>query len=269
MSGLQGVGVGAERALDSVGTVERNGRGQPNRGAAIDQYVRHVALAVERRLIERRQAARIRRVERGSVVDQDRQHRRLFLHDGEVQRRAAKVGAIHRPIDVGGRLLSQPSQIGDRTGRYRREDVVHSAVGEQVIDDFLVGLAEDRRPADDFELVVVARANRIGAVLHKEPDDGERVGLGDKMQREGIVALVADVGVSAALEERRDDTFVLHAEVERCAQSRMPRQHAALVDEIGVSIQDCDECRKIVGIRSLEQGREVRCRRSFCGAPTP
>ena len=86
----------------------------------------------------------------------------------------------------------------------------------------------------------VARANRIGAVLHKEPDDGERVGLGDKMQREGIVALVADVGVSAALEERRDDTFVLHAEVERRAQSGMPRQHAALVDEIGVSIQDCD-----------------------------
>ena len=66
------------------------------------------------------------------------------------------------------------------------------------------------------------------------------IGLGDKMQREGIVTLVADVRVGAALEERRDDTFVLHAEVERRAQSRMPRQHAALVDEIGVSIKDCD-----------------------------
>ena len=229
--GFKRVGIGAQRALDIVGTVESNGGGQPNRRAAIDQCLRHVALAVERRLIERRQAARIRRVESGAMVDQDRQRRRLFLHDRKVQRRAAKVGAVHLPIDVGWRLLGQPSQIADGTGRYRREDVVHSAVGEEVIDDLLVGLAEDRRPADDFELVVVAGANRIGTVLHEEPDDGERVGLGDKMQREGIVALVADVRVGAALEERRDDTFVLHAEVERRAQPRMPRQHAALVDE--------------------------------------
>ena len=84
-----------------------------------------------------------------------------------------------------------------------------------------------------------AGANRIRAVFDKELDDREVAALGGKMNRERVIAVVADVGVGAAFEQRLHDGFVPRAEVQRGPPACMPRQHATLVDEIKL-IQDCD-----------------------------
>ncbi len=47
------------------------------------------------------------------------------------------------------------------------------------------------------------------------------------MNREGVVALVADVRVGAALEQSSHDRFVSTAEMQRGAQTGIARQRAA------------------------------------------
>jgi len=53
---------------------------------------------------------------------------------------------------------------------------VSRAVGEQVVGDVLVKRTEARRPSDDLELVVVAGADRVGAMLDQSADDAELPG---------------------------------------------------------------------------------------------
>ena len=65
----------------------------------------------------------------------------------------------------------------NRAGRNGREDVVTRSVREQVVDDVRSCIPEDARPSDDVEVVTVASANRIGAMLDQQPYGVEIVPL--------------------------------------------------------------------------------------------
>ena len=115
---------------------------------------------------------------------------------------------------------------------------VPRAVRQQVVDDLGMDLdaGKARRPADDVELVIVDLAgDGLRAVFDEQPDDREVAALGGEMQRERVVAFVADVRIGAALRAasgRRPRACA--AEVQRRPQSGMPLERAALVDDVGV-----------------------------------
>ena len=72
----------------------------------------------------------------------------------------------------------------------------------EIVDDFALPVAEHGRPADDLELVPSSAPIGVRAVLDQQLDDVEIVVLGGEVQRNRVVAFVADVGIGAALEQR-------------------------------------------------------------------
>ena len=133
---------------------------------------------------------------------------------------------------------------------------VPRAVRQQVLDDGGADLdvGEAGRPADDVELMVVLLTrDRPGAVLHEQRDDFEVAALGGEVQWERVVAFIANVRIRAALEQRPDDFDVLDAEMQRRAQSRVPLECAALVDDVGISIENRGERCDVASIGGPEQ----------------
>ena len=141
----------------------------------------------------------------------------------------------------------------------RREDVVPGAVGQEIVDDVLVRVSEAGRPADDVEPVIVDLASGgLRAVVDEQLDDGQIAALCGKVQRERVVSLITDVRVGAAIEEQFDDRFVMHAEVQRGAESGVPLQRTALVDDVGLRVEHLAH----TSDRAVVCSREQRLKRS-------
>ncbi len=152
-----------------------------------------------------------------------------------MQRRAPLVGAVHPAREIRGRRRDQRADRIDLADGDGRKNVMAGAVREQVVDQLAVGLdiVPAARPADHLELVPVAGADRIGAVLDQQADHREVLPLRRKVQRHGVVALVADVGVGAVLEQRADHGLVIDAEVQRGAKAGVTAEMAALLISSG------------------------------------
>ena len=125
-------------------------------------------------------------------------------------------------------------------------------------------VVETHRPAKHIELVRGASANRIGTVVDEQLDDSEIATLGGEMNGVCVVTFVADVRIGAAIEQRSHDGLVPRAEVQRRAQTRIAWQRAALVDDVGMLVEDRGNCSGVAFAGSREQRRE-RCLRSTTG----
>ena len=114
----QGVRVFANQPLDLLRPLEGDGRGQRDGGTAGDQQARHLVFAVQRCLIQRRQADGVLETQVGPELDQRGERRSLLLDDREVQRRAAVIRAIHPLIEIGAgfRQLANDSGLAHRDG---------------------------------------------------------------------------------------------------------------------------------------------------------
>jgi len=130
------------------------------------------------------------------------------------------------------------------------------AVGEEVLGDIDVQrICETHRPADDFELVHVARADRVGAMRDQLSDDVELPALSGEVQRKRVISLVSNVRVGAALEQEIDHLLVhaVHREVERGAFSGVTGQCGASVDDIGMVVEHTSDARFVATLSAGEQ----------------
>ena len=75
------------------------------------------------------------------------------------------------------------------------------SVGEQIVDDIALVLAEAGRPSDDVELVVVAFADGLRAVLDQEANGLEGSFSAAKCSGVAVSPSSANVRFRAALEE--------------------------------------------------------------------
>ena len=143
------------------------------------------------------------------------------------------------------------------------------AVRQQVREDVRLHghVVPARGPADHLELVAVAGADRIGAVLEEQPYHRQILVLGREVQRVGVVAFVADVRIGAAREEQPHDRLVGDAEVQRAAEAGVSRQRAALAHQPGVCVEQRGEADDVAGRRGREDAVERRLARSrvACG----
>ena len=80
--------------------MQKHGGRDRERRAAIEQHLRHGGFAVERRLVQRREAGRVGRLDVGAKFEQCLERRRLFLHDRQVQRTPAVIGSIHGLVHI-------------------------------------------------------------------------------------------------------------------------------------------------------------------------
>ena len=106
-------------------------------------------------------------------------------------------------------LADDPAHLVGEVHRDRRKDVMPGAALEQQLDDGAlrvgVGAVPARRPADRFELVIVAVADRIDAGIEEPSHHVDVSGGGSPMQRRGVIAVLERVHVEAAIEQQVDD----------------------------------------------------------------
>ena len=135
------------------------------------------------------------------------------------------------------------------------------AVREKVFADLdMRGIVETHRPTEHVELVRGAGANRVGAVRDEQLDHGQVAAFGGEMNRIRVVAFVADVRIGAALEERPHDGLMPRAEVKGRPQARIARQRAALIDEVGMVVENRRHSGGVARAGGGEQRGERRLR---------
>ena len=219
-----------------------------------DQDLRQRLPAGECGLIERGEPALIPRLGIGAERQQRPQRGRLSLDDGQVQRGPAPVRAIHdareRRRIRGGRRV-EGVDVADGGGR---EQVMAGASRQQEREDLRLHghVVPARGPPDHLELVAVAGADRIGAVIEEQPDDRQVLVLGREMQRVRDVAFVADVGIGAAFEQQSDDRLVGDAEVQRGPESGVAGQRAALAHQLGMRVEQGGQLDDVAGVGRRE-----------------
>ena len=94
-------------------------------------------------------------------------------------------------------------------------------------------------PAEHLELVAVAGTDRIGPVLDQQSNDAEMLFLRGEVQRHRVVALVADVGIGAAIEQPLDGRLVAAVDLGMQGRPRAPMagKAASLVDDARVRVE--------------------------------
>ncbi len=158
------------------------------------------------------------------------------------------IRAIHVPLQMGRRCRHQPAHDLDLTGRDGGQNRVAGSVRDQILDDRPVGalVSEAGGPADDVELVIVDFArDGFRSVLDEQLDNREVSALGREMQRECVIAFVADVRIGPAIQEQLHDWLVVHAEMQRRPKPRVALEHATLVDDAGMAVEDVADARHV------------------------
>jgi hypothetical protein len=110
------------------------------------------------------------------------------------------------------------------------------AAGEEIIRHVLPHAPEARRPAEHADLVVIARPDHVGAGLDQHLDHLKIRRVGGEVKRVGVVTVVADVDVGAALEQQPDAGRAVSPG--RHVQRRPPPEVSATgVDQIGMRVE--------------------------------
>ena len=107
LPGSRQSGSSAQDPLQIFGPLKPERGWHTNPRAASDEQFGHLVLAVESGLVEWRQARRVEGLGIGAEIEQRGKRSRLFLDDGEMQRSAPVVGAVHRPIEIGTRSATR------------------------------------------------------------------------------------------------------------------------------------------------------------------
>src|SRR5262249_23635008 len=78
-------------------------------------------------------------------------------------------------------------------------EIEPGAMSEEIIRHVLAHASEASGPAEHADLVVVALADHIGARFDQEHDDLQVRSVSRKMQRIGVVAIITDANIRAAI----------------------------------------------------------------------
>ena len=133
------------------------------------------------------------------------------------------------------------------------------AVGQQIRNNLGIGLdvIPRRRPTDDAQFVVVAFADRIGPMLHQKTNDGEAMLFHGEVERIGVVALAADIGTGATLEQQLNRRFAVAED--GLVQRRSHTLAAARVNQLGMRVKQRGESRHITFSSGIAQRGDRLC----------
>ena len=137
----------------------------------------------------------------GAEFDQERDHLRAVLGDGEVQRALVVLVAAHPPAQLAGVGLHDPADLVREIDRDRREQVMARAAADQELRDLLVRMPA-RGPADHLEGVIVAAADHVAARVGEPSHHLEVPGCRRPVHRVRVVPGLAGVDVQAALQQQ-------------------------------------------------------------------
>ena len=240
----RGVGTRSSRRLDCAGGF------QNAHGFAIPAQHRHG---------ERRAALVVGRLEIGAKLDEERQHGVVRLPGekpdavgrgkGGVQRRLAALeprAAAQEAVRI---FCDQPPDEIPIAERHGREDVVAGSALEEQLDHGLIALAH--RPADDVAVVHVACALCVRAGVEKDAHALELGIRGRQVQRAGVVAEIAHVGIGAMGDEEPQCVGMAKREVQS-----MTAGGEALAREPGIILQELAQRRDVSGPARLHKCRD-------------
>ena len=140
-------------------------------------------------------------------------------------------------VERGRVVRDDPAHLVGKVHRHCREDVMPRAAADQEPRDramcLIVGLLPARGPANDFELMIVARADDVATGVGKGAHGIEGAGRGRPVHRVGVVAALANVHVEAALQQQLECRHMGRREVEQCPLVRLCSQ----VQLLGVRVE--------------------------------
>ena len=137
-----------------------------------------------------------------SEIEQEPNHPRAVLRGGMVQGRAMVLVAAHARAKQRRVARDEAAHVVLAIERDRGPEIEPGAMGEEIRRHVLAHAREAGGPAKHAYLVVVARADDIGACFDQERDDVEIRRVGRKVQGIGVVAIVADANVRSAIEQK-------------------------------------------------------------------
>ena len=133
-------------------------------------------------------------------IDQKPCHRGPVLCRGVMQGRAKVLVAAHADVEKRGIVRDQALYLIGSIERNRGPEIELRPVAQEVVRHVSAHLRQRSGPAEHAELVVVPRAHDIGARLDQHLDDREVAGFCGEVYGVGIVAVVANADVGAALQ---------------------------------------------------------------------
>jgi len=135
---------------------------------------------------------------------------------------------------------------------------VTCAVREEIAHDVRPRLPEHRRPADDLELVPVAGANWVCAVLYEKSDDADVLLLRGEMEGHGIVAVVVNIWISAAVEQQSYDGLMASSdgEMKRRTLTEMAFEIPVSAGDSRIRIEQLCDARDVATCGRVEQRDE-------------
>ena len=128
------------------------------------------------------------------------------------------------------------------------------ALTQEIFGHVLAHAPKAGRPAEHADLVVVAFADDVGAGLDQHLDDLEVGGVGGEVQRVGVVAVVADAHVGAALQQQPHAGLPV-APSRHVERGPSPEISAAGVDQVGMGVEQAAE---LVGAAASRRRRGWR-----------
>ena len=171
-----------------------------------------------------------------------------------VERRAPVLATAHACAEQAAVALDEASHVRGAAERDRGPDVEPRAGLEEICRDVFAHDAQTRSPAEHAELVIVPRADNVGAGLDEHTHDSHVGVSGGAVHRRGVVGIVADAHVGTGVEQHADalDPVVPRRAVER----RLSRAvNAARIEKIGMRLEQATELvRAAAASRGLDVG---------------
>jgi hypothetical protein len=207
---------------------------------------------------ERRRPVRVGGIRVRAEVQQELNNPRAVLRRGMVQGRAIVLVPAHACPQERRVMRDELAHITLSTEGDRGPETELGAVGEEIRRHVFTNSRQASGPAEHANLVVVALADDIGTCFDQESDDVQICSFRGEMQGIGVVAVVADANIRAALEQQPHAVSAIAPS--RHVQCRPPPEVATPgVDQVEMGIE---QSAKLVDL-ALLGGIEHRVERPF------
>ena len=179
----------------------------------------------------------------GAELEEQVHHLRTIHDDGVMERQAVVLVAAQPAVERRGIGRDDSPDLVAEVHRDRREDVMARAVAQQDVHHAavrrVVAPVPAGRPADDFELVVVAVTDDVAAGVGEAPHDVDVAGGRGPVDGVGVVAFLAGVHVKAAPQQQIDRGEV--PLVRRDVQQRPRVRRLSRVQLVGMGVEQRTE----------------------------
>jgi hypothetical protein len=135
-------------------------------------------------------------------INQEPCDRGPVLCGGVVQGRAMMLVAAHAGAEKRRIARDEPPYLIGSIERNRGPEIELRSVAQKIVHHVFAHARQRSGPAEHAEVVVIARAHDIGARFHQHLDDREVGGFCGEVDGVGVVAVVADANVGAALQQQ-------------------------------------------------------------------